>query len=588
MDIGDIRLSQTIDIKFTTIDSTGLASALTSGAVAAYPDNSTTQITAGITLSADFDSVTGLNNVRVVASSGNGYATATNYALVLTAGTVDSVSVAGYVVGHFSIENRSALMPTTAARTLDVSADGDAEANVTKWLGTAAATPTVAGVPEVDVTHWLGTAAATPTTAGVPEVDVTYVAGVAASSAADRTILLETTIASVTSQTILVLTDGSADDDAYNGCPVMIEDVSTAAQKATGLIVSDYAGASLTLTLEAAPVFTVAATDKLVVYPKNVAGGVRGTHVGNTTGNRTGNIVGTVSTVTAIANDGITTNSFLPGAITSSALASSALNVIADAVLDELLSGHTTAGTLGKAVSDVLADTAEIGAAGAGLTAVPWNAAWDAEVQSEAEDALVAHRLDELLNADSDIDGAAPPTVGSVFHELMTKTAGSFTYDQTTDSLEAVRDRGDAAWVTATGFSTHSAADVWAVGARTITSLDEDTVTLDLDATIRAAVGLASANLDTQLSTIDDFLDSEISAIKTVTDQFTAAQAEPSAVPAANATPLQKIAWIAALARNKITQTATTQTLRNDADDGTIAASTHSDDATTHIRGEWA
>ena len=34
---------------------------------------------------------------------------------------------------------------------------------------------------------------------------------------------------------------------------------------------------------------------------------------------------------------------------------------------------------------------ARIGAAGAGLTAVPWNAAWDAEVQSEAADALNAY-----------------------------------------------------------------------------------------------------------------------------------------------------------------------------------------------------
>lgn len=32
-------------------------------------------------------------------------------------------------------------------------------ANVTQWLGTAAATPTVAGVPEVDATHYLGSAA---------------------------------------------------------------------------------------------------------------------------------------------------------------------------------------------------------------------------------------------------------------------------------------------------------------------------------------------------------------------------------------------------------------------------------------------
>ena len=31
---------------------------------------------------------------------------------------------------------------------------------------------------------------------------------------------------------------------------------------------------------------------------------------------------------------------------------------------------------------------ARIGAAGAGLTAVPWNASWDAEVQSEVQDAL--------------------------------------------------------------------------------------------------------------------------------------------------------------------------------------------------------
>lgn len=56
-------------------------------------------------------------------------------------------------------------------------------ANVTQWLGSAAATPTVSGVPEVDVTHWIGTAAATPTVAGVPEVDVTHRAGLAVGTA---------------------------------------------------------------------------------------------------------------------------------------------------------------------------------------------------------------------------------------------------------------------------------------------------------------------------------------------------------------------------------------------------------------------
>lgn len=38
---------------------------------------------------------------------------------------------------------------------------------------------------------------------------------------------------------------------------------------------------------------------------------------------------------------------------------------------------------------------------------------------------------------------------------------------------------------------------------------------------VRSAVGLASANLDTQLTTIDDFLDTEVAAIKTQTDKLT-------------------------------------------------------------------
>lgn len=123
---GDIRLGDTIDIKFTTSSaSTGAPTTLAgSPVISAYPANSTTQITAGITLTVDFDGVTGYHNVRVVASSGNGYLTATNYNLAITTGTVGGTSAVGYTVGSFSIENRSAVMPTTAARTLLVDASG--------------------------------------------------------------------------------------------------------------------------------------------------------------------------------------------------------------------------------------------------------------------------------------------------------------------------------------------------------------------------------------------------------------------------------------------------------------------------------
>lgn len=90
-----------------------------------------------------------------------------------------SVKVAGalQVFGVFTVLEEAIYDAYFAA-----SATGLLPANVTQWLGSAAATPTVAGVPEVDVTHWIGTAAATPTVAGVPEVDVTHLVGVAQSA----------------------------------------------------------------------------------------------------------------------------------------------------------------------------------------------------------------------------------------------------------------------------------------------------------------------------------------------------------------------------------------------------------------------
>ena len=83
---GDIQLGDTIDIKFTTRQFTTGAPFLLAGSpvVSAYVGNNTTEITSGITLSANFDSVTGLNNVRVVASGGNGFAAQTNISLVIT------------------------------------------------------------------------------------------------------------------------------------------------------------------------------------------------------------------------------------------------------------------------------------------------------------------------------------------------------------------------------------------------------------------------------------------------------------------------------------------------------------------------
>src|SRR4030042_1180037 len=128
MHLGDIRLGETLDFKFSTRSfATGAPTTLAGiPVISAYVGDSITQITAGIKLTVDFDGVTGLHNIRVVAISPKGYAAGSQLDLVITTGTVGGVSVVGEVVGSFSVEARSALMPTTAARTLDVSATGEA------------------------------------------------------------------------------------------------------------------------------------------------------------------------------------------------------------------------------------------------------------------------------------------------------------------------------------------------------------------------------------------------------------------------------------------------------------------------------
>jgi len=60
---------------------------------------------------------------------------------------------------------------------------------------------------------------------------------------------------------------------------------------------------------------------------------------------------------------------------------------------------------------------------GAGFTAVPWNSAWDAEVQSEVDDALVANHLDHLLAVD--YDPSSPPGVSTaLLNEIVENDGG--------------------------------------------------------------------------------------------------------------------------------------------------------------------
>lgn len=137
----DITLGETIDFKFVTAAPDTGAPVTLSGvpAISAYVGNSVTQITAGITLTVDFDTVTGLNNVNVVATSGNGYTDNTDVALVITTGTVDGNSAVGYVVAQFTIGRAAAYTRLGAPAGASVSADIAAIEAQTDDIGAAGA-----------------------------------------------------------------------------------------------------------------------------------------------------------------------------------------------------------------------------------------------------------------------------------------------------------------------------------------------------------------------------------------------------------------------------------------------------------------
>ena len=423
-------------------------------------------------------------------------------------------------------------------------------------------------------------------------------------------------------------------------------------------------------------------------------------------------------------------------------------------------SSVSSVGTLVTTVDTVVDGIAtQIGTAGNGLSAVPWNAAWDAEVQSEVEDGLAAYdppTKAELDTAESNIRGADSDTIKTLSDQIdglstaaapqllqnttiatlasqtsFTLTAGSAdnsAYDgaiivvtdqststqkavgsissyvgstktvtlsadpaiftmavgDTVDILAAIGSAPTAAAIRAEidSNSTQLAAIVadtnemqtdWANGGRldlildarasqasvdtaqgALDNLSTDDVLQaitnlnDLDAAgIRTAVGLASANLDTQLTTIDGIVDailvdtgstlqnlitdlpadiltnlfvdaswtaltddvtailvdtgttlpttlSSISSAVSVVDgnvdtlitQLTTDVAEPG-VPGATATVPEMIATMYGATRNKITVTSSSKAFFNDA--GTqVWSKALSDDGTTYTEAEGA
>ena len=134
--------------------------------------------------------------------------------------------------------------------------------------------------------------------------------------------------------------------------------------------------------------------------------------------------------------------------------------------------------------------------------AIAWNAAWDTEVESECQDALIADNLDHLMKTAvaNNADMTAEVTDGTVLSNLMSKASDTSTFAVGTDSLEALRDRGDAAWVTATSVTVSDKTGFSLANASIVTATFG---TCDLTSTMKTSVTTA-ASAATPAVTVSD------------------------------------------------------------------------------------
>lgn len=459
----EVPIGDTYEILFTTRNfSTGAPFTLGgTPAISVYEEANTTQITAGVSLSADYDSVTGLNQVAIVASSANGYEVGKYYSVVITTGTVNSVSVVGEVVGHFRV------MPAEDAGA------GIRDMNVTHFGDTAGTFS--GGRPEVNTTHAAGTAwgsgaitaasiassaltdakfAADAITAAKVAADVGTEIAAAVWAAATRTLSantnlndldaagvrsalglasanLDTQLAAIAAD-CLPLTDGTAQggtgttiqlaaasafaDDILNGCVVEILSGTGAGQ---ARVITDYVNSTDTATV----------TPAWTTNPSS-------------------------DSVYRVSKGSVNISAAALQAVTSAVTAAD----VADAVWDEPRSGHTTSGTYGQHTGD-----AAMRGTDSAYTGTPPTAA--AIADQVWEEAIADHS--GTAGSTAEALGAA----GSAGDPWTTALPGSYTGSQAGKILaDVLTDTGTTLPASLAALNDISAADVWAAATRTLTA----------------------------------------------------------------------------------------------------------------------
>ena len=476
----------TVELFFTTNSAAGAAVAPSSAFEAAdvllYKGHSTTERSSqsGWTMTSPFDSKTGLHQLSIDLSDNTDagfYADGSVYHPILSPDeTVDSQAVIA-VLDKFKVGTEDANV-TKFGGTAGTFSGGRPEVNVSHWLGTAAATPTVAGVPEIDVTHWNGTAIPGVDTAGYPKVTVKDGTGTGEiDTASGRVQLTEAQIDQIVDE--------------------MLDEVNTSAAHN----VTNSVGYQLRL-------ISQFRRDLLI---------------------RSGTAqTGSTSNTIKLDSGASATNNIYNGAIV-------------------FLTGGTGLGQTRRIVS--YNGTTKVATVDKAWVITPDNTS--------------TFELYGNTNSVAAHEGIAQAGAAGSLTLQTTASATNNIYNNSFLTITSGTGSGQTRIITAYN------------GTTKVATVDSNWSVTPDNTSVYAVIPAGDATSDFPIP-------------PSVGEIWAQAMTELTAVPGVTGTVLEALEWCFLLARNKRTQTATTELLRNNADSGTIGTATKSDDGTTFIRGKYS
>ena len=405
-----------------------------------------------------------------------------------------------------------------------------------------------------------------------------------------------TTLASQTSFTLDTGT-ASAQNDAYNNCTIIVTDQTTRIQKAVGYI-SDYTGATRTVTLRDAPLatgYTMAVADSVEIFANSAFANVDSIKATDQTANDNGADINAILLDTAeigtagagLTNLGASGNDWNTVVPDAAGVAPTAAEIETE-IWDALQSAHVVPASMGIIASEIATIDGKVDTAQLDLDTITGTAG--VLIGTDAAN------VTEISDAVWDEDATGHQTQGTFGQAIGDPAADATTIyqavatDATGDNvaIDVVAVKAETALIVA---DTNELQGDWANTGRLDTILDARMAEASIATTAGVVdnVNTVDGNVVGSVGSNVELGPAEVNAevldvLKT--DTMTQSTLCPQEAPPVNATMEEAIAYLYKAWRNRSTQTSTTYSLYADNTTTQDQAATVDDDGTTADKGE--